>query len=133
MSVNIVLITHQEIGHALSNATKTTFGDQLPLAISTVEIQPDTDPETFIPELKKLVKALDQGDGVLILTDLFGATPCNIARQLQEDAHIRLVAGLNLSMLIRVMNYANLNLNELAETALKGGHEGIIDCGCKKD
>lgn len=131
MSVSIVMITHQEIGHALSNATKTTFGDKLPLPISTIEIQPDTDPETLVPELKRLIKSLDQGDGVLILTDLFGATPCNIARQLQGHDNVHVVAGLNLSMLIRVMNYAHLNLDQLAETALKGGHEGIIDCECK--
>ena len=126
MSVSILLICHREIGSAFVHTAQNTYGGKLPLPISTVEVQPDTDPDTLIPELKRLAKELDQGDGVLVLTDLFGATPCNIARALMDIGHIHLVAGLNLPMLLQVMNYPDRSLDELAKTAMEAGHGGIV-------
>jgi PTS system ascorbate-specific IIA component len=126
MSVAILIITHHEIGHALVNALKTTYGNSLPLPLETFEVRPDADPDKLLPQLKTLIKSLDQGEGVLILTDLFGSTPSNIAYELQKAQHIRIVTGLNLPMLIRVMNYPALPLSELTEKAMKGGQAGII-------
>lgn len=134
MSVSILIISHGEIGTALLNTVKTTMGSQLPLPVATVELQPDADPEVLIPRLKKVVAALDQGEGVLILTDLFGSTPSNIAQELKDDDHIRIVTGLNLPMLLRVMNYYQIHsLAELAEKARTGGQCGIIECEQKGD
>ncbi len=132
MTVSILIISHDEIGTALLNTVKQTFGSELPLSAATVELQPDADPEILIPKLKKVVKALDQGEGVLILTDLFGSTPSNVAQQIQDCKSIRVVSGLNLPMLIRVMNYPQLNLTQLAEKALTGGQCGIIACEQKE-
>jgi PTS system mannose-specific IIA component len=126
MSVAILIITHYEVGHALVNALITTYGDNLPLPVETFEVGSDADPDHLLPELGLIIKQLDQGQGVLILTDLFGSTPSNIAYELQKATHIRIVTGLNLPMLIRVMNYPSLNLLELAEKAMKGGQAGII-------
>ena len=128
MSVSILIISHDEIGTALINTVKKTFGTQLPLPVATVELQLDADPAILIPKLKKVVKALDQGKGVLILTDLFGSTPSNIAQELLKDNEVRIVTGLNLPMLIRVMNYAKLDLDQLTEKAYTGGQSGIIEC-----
>ena len=126
MSVAVLIITHHEIGHALVNALKTTYGDGLPLSLETFEVRSDADPDKLLPQLGQIVKQLDQGEGVLILTDLFGSTPSNIAYELQKVTHIQIVTGLNLPMLIRVMNYPTLDLSELTEKALKGGQAGII-------
>jgi PTS system mannose-specific IIA component len=126
MSVSILIISHHEVGSALVNAAKTTYDKTLPLVVALVEIQLNTDPDYLLPQLKKRIREINQGDGVLILTDLFGATPSNIAQKLQDE-DVRIVSGLNLPMLIRVMNYPHKNLNELAETALKGGQAGIIE------
>jgi mannose PTS system EIIA component len=126
MSVAVLIITHHEIGHALVNALKTTYGDSLPLLLETFEVRYDADPDQLLPQLTQIITKLDQGDGVLILTDLFGSTPSNIAYELQEKTSIRIVTGLNLPMLIRIMNYPQLNLLELAEKAMKGGQAGII-------
>ena len=133
MSVSILIISHNEIGSALLNTVKQTFGSELPLPTATVELKADADPEDLIPKLKNVVKALDQGDGVLILTDLFGSTPSNVAQKIQDCKNIRIVSGLNLPMLIRVMNYAQLNLTELVEKARTGGQCGIIECEQKKE
>lgn len=126
MSVAILIITHHEIGHALVNALKTTYGDTLPLPLETFEVRSDADPDKLLPELKIIIKSLDQGEGVLILTDLFGATPSNIAYELRHTRQIRIVTGLNLPMLIRVMNYPQLDLKQLVDKAMKGGQAGII-------
>ncbi|HEX5638048.1 MAG TPA: PTS fructose transporter subunit IIA, partial [Gammaproteobacteria bacterium] len=79
------------------------------------------------------ITKLDQGDGVLLLTDIFGGTPCNISQALHKLAldhgnKIRLVAGVNLPMLVRVLNYVDLDLNELARKAASGGRDGIVLC-----
>ncbi len=73
------------------------------------------------------LRELDQGEGVLVLSDLYGATPCNIGLSMSEHgAHVRCVSGLNLPMLLRVMNYADQKLPELAEIAASGGRRGIF-------
>lgn len=128
MSVSLLIISHDEIGSALLNAVKQTFSSELPLSVATVELEANADPEELIPKLKKVVLALNQGDGVLILTDLFGSTPSNIANSIQDCKDTRIVTGLNLPMLIRVMNYPQLNLQQLAEKARTGGQCGIIEC-----
>lgn len=128
MSVSVLIISHDEIGSALLNAVKQTFSSELPLSVATVELEANADPEELIPKLKKVLSALNQGDGVLILTDLFGSTPSNIAHNIQNCKEVRIVTGLNLPMLIRVMNYPKLNLQQLAEKARTGGQSGIIEC-----
>ena len=128
MTVSLLIISHHEIANAFLDAVKTTFGENLPMPTSTVEIQSDSDPDTLVPELKKICKSIDQGGGVLILTDIFGATPSNVAKKLSENENIRIVTGLNLPMLMRVLNYPDLTLAELAEKATTGGRCGIIDC-----
>lgn len=127
ISVSILIITHHEIGHALVHALKTTYGNNLPLPLQTIEVHSDSDPDKLIPELNQSIQNLDQGKGVLILTDLFGSTPSNIAYELQKEKNIRIVTGLNLPMLIRVMNYPGLELSELADKATQGGQAGIIN------
>ena len=71
---------------------------------------------------------LDHGQGVLILTDIYGSTPSNIACALSTKENVRIISGINLPMLIRVLNYPNLELDELVLKAISGGQEGIMDC-----
>jgi PTS system ascorbate-specific IIA component len=75
-----------------------------------------------------MCERLDDGDGVLVLTDLFGSTPSNISVRLLSRGNIEVVSGVNLSMLIRVMNYPELSLPILVTKALTGGHDGINLC-----
>jgi PTS system mannose-specific IIA component len=128
MSVSVLIISHEGIGSVLLNVVKQTFGSELPLSVATVELEANADPEVLIAKLKKVVKALNQGAGLLILTDLFGSTPSNIARSIQDCQDARIVTGLNLPMLLRVMNYPQLDLAQLAEKARTGGQCGIIEC-----
>lgn len=127
MTVSVIVIAHNDIASALVHATTSTFGE-LPLPTTTVAVNQDSDPDDLIPKLRRLTETVDEGDGVLLLTDLFGSTPNNIARELSKTDKVAIVSGLNLPMLVRVMNYPKLSLEELAKKAISGGKEGVMDC-----
>ncbi len=86
------------------------------------------DPDRIRHELNSNIADLDQGMGVLILTDMFGSTPSNIACTVANNKVVRIVSGLNLPMLVRVFNYANLDLEKLKQKAISGGKEGVAPC-----
>jgi PTS system mannose-specific IIA component len=132
MTVSLLLITHDEIGSALLHAVTNTLGN-LPIPTQVISIDYKTDPEEMIPRLKQTVQQITHDHSLLILTDLFGSTPSNIAQALQDFNNIRVVAGLNLPMLIRVMNYPQLSLAQLVEKALSGGKDGVCCCEKPKD
>jgi PTS system ascorbate-specific IIA component len=92
----------------------------------------DDDRDVLEKEVSETIIELDTGQGVLILTDIYGATPSNIACSSTSDT-VEIVAGLNLPMLIRVMNYPGLSLAELKQKAVSGGKEGIMQYQIKKD
>ena len=121
MSVGILLITHSGIGGALLNVASGTFG-KLPLEVLPLSVSRDPDPEHLISKAGCLVRKLDAGEGVLVLTDMFGSTPSNVAQGLlQQGFTIRVVTGLNLPMLFRVLNYPHLALSQLAKKGLSEG------------
>ncbi len=125
MSIGLLIVTHDQIGQALLDAALGMIGEQ-PLQTRTVAVTADSNPEQAMAEARRALKELDQGEGVLILTDMFGSTPSNIAASLLDQPHIMVVTGINLPMLIRVLNYSHLGLAELAQKATSGGHDGII-------
>ena len=134
MSVVILTITHGKVGHELLMTAKSMLGNKLPLKCETLSVSENCNPEKLLEKAQQICKQLNQGDGVLVLTDIFGSTPSNICNKLQKNTgiEIRVIAGLSLPMLIRVMNYPNLSLLELVEKALSGAHDGIIDCQMNK-
>ncbi len=125
MAVGLLLLTHEGVGRSLLDTAEQMITD-CSIDISMLSIEQNCDPEELIASTNKILARLDSGDGVLILTDLFGSTPCNIAMQCAKKENVCAVAGLNLSMLIRVMNYPDLSLAELTDKAISGGREGII-------
>ena len=126
MSVEVLIITHADIGKALVSAAKTVLGE-LPLTTHTLAIAPDCCPQDTIAKFTKSFQNKISPEGLLVLTDLFGATPSNIGEALAKIAPSRFITGLNLPMLLRIMNYPNSSLTELAEKAVSGGKEGIFD------
>ena len=125
MSVGILLLTHEKMGADLIATAHHILGR----AAGQVEahaIPPGSDAETALRETVAHVRRLDSGDGVLVLTDVYGATPSNVADRLADRGlTIRRVSGVNLPMLLRVLNYAEQDLPELAQTAAQGGRNGI--------
>ncbi len=130
MSVSLFLITHGNIGNEILATTQNQFNSN-PLTATTLVVNRDVDPGELLQEAKQTVESIDAGDGVLILTDLYGATPSNIALKLSKlddiKDRVRVISGLNLPMLTRLFNYPSLSLTELAEKALTGATDGIID------
>ena len=84
------------------------------------------DPDVIIPKALELLKQLDRCDGVLILSDICGATPCNIANRLVNPGRVECLSGVNLPMLIRALTYRNEPLESSVEKALSGGKEGVV-------
>lgn len=126
MGVGILLIAHQGVGEAFLEVLNQTFDQNLPLSIELLSVNHHHSAEALSHLAKKHVALLDQGMGVLVITDLFGATPANIAQAVARSYHaVEVISGLNLPMLIRLCNYPNLSLTKLLEKALSGGKEGV--------
>ncbi|MBX3689956.1 PTS fructose IIA subunit family protein [Dokdonella sp.] len=126
MSVGVLLMTHEAMGAALVKAARHVLG-RLPLPVDVREVAADADPEQMLRAAAASARELDRGDGVLVLSDLYGATPCNIAHRLPGlGVRMHCVSGLNLPMLLRVLNYPEQSLDELAQTAACGGRGGIV-------
>lgn len=127
MSVGLLLITHVGIAQSLLATADKMLGDYS-THTRTLEVPLDAPTETLTQQARQHIAELDQGQGVLILTDLYGSTPGNIACSLLTINNTRLVAGINLPMLVRTLNYSELTLDELVSKAESGGKDGIIQC-----
>ena len=126
MAVGVLLITHEGIGTPLLEAA-TRLLRQLPLAAEAFEVPFDSDPDALLPAASAALRRVDGGQGVLVLTDLYGATPSNLAAKLARlGTPVRRVSALNLPMLLRVMNYSDLDLDELPRIAAAGARNGTI-------
>lgn len=126
MAVGILLVTHPGIGSALL-AVASGLLRNLPLKVEAFEVPFDGDPEALLPEASAALRRVDGGFGVLVLSDLYGATPSNLAARLAHlGTPVRRVSALNLPMLLRVMNYPELELDELPAVAAAGARNGVI-------
>lgn len=130
MSVGLLIVAHGSLGEALVETACGTLG-HCPLATELLSVPRDCNPEEMCAEAHQLCAKLDSGEGVLVLTDLFGSTPSNVACSLMHGGseRVRVVSGINLPMLIRVFNYPTLDLDTLTAKALSAGCEGVFLVG----
>jgi len=106
-----------------------------PAQLEYLAVSTNDDPNKLLPKAQKLVTQVNAGEGVLILSDIYGATPCNIVTKLVNQEGVEGVAGVNLPMLVRVLNYRQEALEVCVEKAISGGREGVVhfnDLGCKQ-
>jgi mannose PTS system EIIA component len=122
--IGILLITHGDIGKELLRTAQNII-KSFPTPADYLRVEYTFETTSAKKQALAKIKFLDEGDGVLILTDLFGATPHNISTSLKKTKCC-VVSGLNLPMLLRSFNYAHLPLEELAEKASDGGKSGVI-------
>jgi mannose PTS system EIIA component len=120
-----LLVTHNGLGDSFVDCVKHVLG-AVPPNLEVLSVLAGDDPQLKLAEGQSLIKQLDSGGGVLILADVFGATPSNIGRKLCQAEHVVGVAGLNLPMLLRVVCSPSKSLPELAKIAVEGGRECII-------
>lgn len=121
----ILLVTHNGLGDSFVDCVKHVLGE-VPPNLKVLSVLASDDPQLKLVEGQTLIKQLDTGGGVLILADVFGATPSNIGRQLCHAERVIGVAGLNLPMLLRVVCSPDKSLPELAQLAVEGGRECIV-------
>ncbi len=126
MTVGLLLITHKDVGKSLLNAASAVLG-HCPLKALTVSIENDCNPDRKDELVKKHIKTLGTDAGILIMTDMYGSTPSNIACR-HVSTNIKAVSGINLPMLVRILNYPDLNLNQLIAKATSGGIDGVMSC-----
>ena len=127
MSCGLLLVTHGRLGQHLLHTVSDVIGE-LPLETDILEVRRVQDTEVLIRQGARMIERLDDGDGVLILTDAYGSTPGNLATRIANEGNTRVVAGVNMPMLLRVFNYNDQNLEELSATAIEGGRRGVVDC-----
>ena len=127
MSVGILLITHENIGAQLVAVCNAIF-KQRNAVVAQVSVPADLGPELlgkYADLIRTAMLAQDNGEGLLVLTDVYGATPDNLARYFSAECNARVVSGINLPMLLRVLNYAHQSLEQLCQTAFTGGTKGV--------
>lgn len=125
MSISIFLITHPNVGTGILETALAIVKDT---AVTTtyLEIAMDSNVEEQKRKAQNICDEINNGDGVLILTDLYGATPSNVACALYKKGDIDIISGLNLPMLLRILNYPSKELGKLCNIALSGANRGIV-------
>jgi len=122
--IGILLITHGALGEALIQCACHVM-NRRPLQLMQLGMAGQDDPLDALPLARRLLDITDTGDGVLILTDILGATPANTAAKLLEPGRIEGVAGVNLPMLLRVITYRERSMDVLVKKAVAGACEGV--------
>lgn len=120
----VLVVTHGEFGPALLDAAQMIMGQQPGTASVSVLVSRGVD--EIVAELKAAIARLDTGMGVLVLTDLFGGTPTTLSLSLRKLGNNEVVAGVNLPMLLKVLQSRALPLAEMAAQAKAAGQQGIV-------
>lgn len=123
--IGILIVSHGAFGEALIHSASHVLGKR-PLRVRQVGVTVHDDPEAILPQAQDLVRQLDEGEGVLVLTDIYGATPGNIALRLLVPGRVEGISGANLPMLVRAITYREHGLATMMEKALSGASEGVI-------
>jgi len=123
--IGILIITHGNLGDSLMECAAHVLGKR-PEQVATLAIATRDEPSEMLSRALEITSKLNSGDGVLVLSDMYGATPCNIVAKLLQPGIVEGVAGVNLPMLVRAMTYRHESLARLVEKAVSGGREGVV-------
>ena len=123
--IGVLIVTHGGIGESLL-ASAAQILDGVPPLTATIGVSRSDDLDDLVLRARRLLEQLDAGDGVLVLTDIFGATPGNVIARLLKDGRVEGVSGLSLPMLLRVLTGRNSSLAGAVRRALSGGTEGVV-------
>ena len=124
MTIGILIIAHAPLASALRACVLHVF-PEVERNLYALDVTANEPPQDTLATARIMVEQLD-APGVLVLTDVFGATPCNVAQKLVDGVHSKLVAGVNLPMLLRTVNYRHESLDLLVARALAGGSQCIM-------
>jgi mannose PTS system EIIA component len=123
--IGVLIVAHGTLGESLSAAVTHVLGSRPP-QFANLPVTATDDPSRLLPKARALVESLDSGDGVLIFSDIYGATPCNLAAKLLVAGRFEAVAGVNLPMLVRAFTYRDKGMETMIKKAISGGCDGVL-------
>ena len=123
--IGILIVAHERLGESLVAAVTHVLGGRPP-QFDVFPVHPNDDPLALLPKARDAVAALDTGDGVAIMSDIYGATPCNLAAKLASAGHVEVIAGVSLPMLVRAFTYRTKGMETFIKKAVSGGCEGVL-------
>lgn len=124
--IGLFLITHSSYGESLIQCACHVLNKRPP-QILQLGIAVQDDPLDALPLARELLQLVDTGEGVLVMTDIYGATPSNLAMKLLEPGRIEGIAGINLPMLLRALTYRDKDMSTLVARATSGGRDGVLN------
>jgi PTS system ascorbate-specific IIA component len=127
--VGLLIIAHEPLASALAACAAHVYAcdrERAEGGLRALDVLPNADAATTLARARQLLAEVNDGAGVLVLTDVFGATPGNIATQLSDPPRVSVVAGVNLPMLLRALCYRDGGLAETVDKAVAGGTQGIM-------
>ena len=123
--IGILIVAHGTLSDSLIRAVTHVLGSRPP-QFEGMRVAAADDPLLLLPRARELVTELDSGDGVVIFSDIYGATPCNLAIKLLQPGRIEGVAGVNLPMLVRAFTYRAKGMDTMIKKAISGGCDGVL-------
>ena len=123
--IGILIVAHGTLGESLIHCASHVMGKR-PLYLRQLGVTVHDDPDAILPQGRDLIRFLDQGQGVLVMTDIFGATPSNIASKLLAPNRVQGVSGVNMPMLIKALTYREQPMETLIQKTLAGAQEGVV-------
>ncbi|ATE61664.1 PTS sugar transporter subunit IIA [Thauera sinica] len=123
--IGIFLVTHGTLGESLIQCACHVLNKRPPQIVQ-LGLAAQDDPLDILPTARQMLGWADSGEGVLLLTDIYGATPCNVAAKLLEPGRVEGISGVNLPMLLRVLTYRDRDMTNLLQRAVSGGCDGVL-------
>ena len=123
--IGVLIIAHGSLGDSLVQAVTHVLGAR-PAQFEVLSVSASDDPLALLPRARSALTALDTGEGALVFSDLYGATPCNLAIKLAHPGRVEVIAGVNLPMLVRAFTYRTRGMDTLVKKAISGGCEGVL-------
>jgi len=123
--IGVLIVTHGEIGTSLLASAAQILGAPAQ-QVATLSVWRHDDPDDLVLRAQELLEGIDDGDGVLVLTDIFGATPGNVVSRLLQNGRVEGVSGVSLPMLLRVLTRREGSLADAVRRALSGAAEGVV-------
>jgi len=124
--IGILLITHGTLGESLLQNVYHVLNKRPPM-LAQLGVVAQDDPLAILPLARAMLAQVDDGDGVLVMTDIYGATPANVAIKLLEAGRVEGVAGVSLPMLLRALTYREAGMETLVVKALSGARDGALN------
>jgi len=124
--IGLLLITHETLGEALIQCACHVL-NRRPAQLLQLSVAACDDPNDLLPLANQILQLVDSGEGVLVMTDIYGASPSNLAAKLLRPGTIEGLAGVNLPMLLRAINYRDKGMETLLSRSIGGGRDGVFN------